>query len=235
MQYLSRDNIEKIAEQIIRHYKDAYVPEKHLCYRVDPSELATLLGYHIFYVYITKEGSILGLTSSGTIWTTVYDTEMNEMLFLLDGNTILIEKRLLQSNRSIGRKNFTIAHELAHQIINHNFPEMHGAPHRTFCDYRMMPHPKRRVADWYEWQADALAAALLMPRDAVTDGMFMFGLGSGIKVLSKKYSRTKYEYFCEMAEYLQVSRIALAYRMEQLGLLERNLLIEEAQLMKGVS
>ena len=50
-----------------------------------------------------------------------------------------------------------------------------------------------------------------------------------MKLLSRKYSQNNYERFCEMADYLQVSRTALAYRMEQLGLLERNRLIEEAQ------
>ena len=56
-----------------------------------------------------------------------------------------------------------------------------------------------------------------------------------MKLLSKKYSQTNYERFCEMADFLQVSRTALAYRMEQLGLLEKNRLIEEAQARKGVA
>ena len=38
-----------------------------------------------------------------------------------------------------------------------------------------------------------------------------------------------------MAEFLQVSKTALAYRLEQLGLLERNYLIQEAQQRKGVA
>ena len=56
----------------------------------------------------------------------------------------------------------------------------------------------------------------------------MFGLGDKMKILSKKYSDTKYEFFCKMADYLQVSRTALSYRMEQLDLLENNRLIIEA-------
>jgi Zn-dependent peptidase ImmA (M78 family) len=38
-----------------------------------------------------------------------------------------------------------------------------------------------------------------------------------------------------MAEAMQVSRTALAYRMEQLGLLERNLLVQEAKARKGAA
>ena len=65
--------------------------------------------------------------------------------------------------------------------------------------------------------------------------MFFFGLGEKLKVLSKKYSEYKYGRFCEMAEFLQVSKTALAYRLEQFGLLERNYLIQEAQQRKGVA
>ena len=232
MAYLSRNDIERIAESIIQRYKQTFVPEHHLCYTVDPVQLAALLGYRIEYVRITKDGSILGETSAGNTWTTILNANMNEMLFFLDGRTILIEERLLISPRNIGRKNFTIAHELAHQIINRQFPKMYGPQNRTFCDYRRSSKP---VTDWYEWQADALAAALLLPPDAVRDGMFVCGLGENIRLLSRKYSETNYHRFCDMADYLQVSRTALAYRMEQLGLLERNLLVQEAQARKGAA
>ena len=57
----------------------------------------------------------------------------------------------------------------------------------------------------------------------------MFGLGDKMKMLSRKYSENRYNLFCEMADYLQVSRSALAYRMEQLGLLEHNRLVIEAE------
>lgn len=235
MPYLSREQIEQIAEGIIQQYKNAVVPEKHLCYSVDPTELASLLGYTIDYQYLTRDGSILGKTASGRMWITVFDSDQTEMLYDLDGRTLLVEKRLLFSPRNTGRKNFTIAHELAHQIINRSFPEHSGMDQRVFCDYRRSVKPRKKVADWREWQADALAAALLLPLDAVTDAMFIFGLGENLKVLSRKYSQYNYERFCDMAEYLQVSRTALAYRMEQFGLLERNLLVEEAQKRKGVA
>ena len=229
MPCLSRDDIEKIAERVVQEYKKKYVPERHMCYMVDATELAEMLGFNIEYVHITRDGSILGQTSSGRVWTTIYDDNMNQLFFELDGTTILVEKRLLESPRIAGRKNFTIAHEVAHQIINREYPEMYGTQNRIFCDYRRSVKPKRVEKDWHEWQADALAAAMLLPLDALQDSMFMFGLGDKMKMLSKKYSDTKYEFFCKMADYLQVSRTALSYRMEQLDLLENNRLIIEAE------
>lgn len=235
MPYLSRQQLEQIAEGVIQHYKQAFVPERHLCYSVDPTELASLLGYTVDYQYLTQDGSILGETASNKMWITVYDSDKTEMLYELDDRILLIEKRLLLNPRNIGRKNFTIAHELAHQIINRRFPECYGVNCRVFCDYRRSEKSRKKVVDWREWQADALAAALLLPPDAVCDAMFMYGLGEKMKVLSRKYSQKKYEFFCEMADFLQVSRTALAYRMEQLGLLERNLLVEEAKKRKGAA
>ena len=231
---LSRADIEQIAIPIIEKYKQAYVPEHHMYYRVDPSELAAIFGFQIDYLHLTNDGSILGQTATVPLWTTIDDPKSGEIYYYLDGKTILIEEKLQSNPRLIGRKNFTIAHELAHQIINRFYPGMYDAQYRTFCDYRRTADNTKRVSDWYEWQADALAAALLLPQDALDEAMFMFGLGTKMKVLSRKYSQYKYESFCHMAEFFQVSKTALAYRMEHLGLLERNYLVEEAQQKRGV-
>ena len=57
MPCLSREQLEQIADGVIHQYKAALVPEKHLCYNVDPTELASLLGYTVDYQYLTKDGS----------------------------------------------------------------------------------------------------------------------------------------------------------------------------------
>lgn len=236
MAYLSRNDIERIAEQVICQYKEMCIPTQHICYTVDASKLAGMLGFKIEYVHITADGSILGQTSSGRVWTEIYDDNMSKLFFELDGLTILIDKRLLNNPKIVGRKNFTIAHEIAHQILNRLYPEMYDTQNRIFCDYRRSAKPKKEIVDWHEWQADALAAALLLPFDVLQDSMFVFGLGEKMKMLSRKYSSTRFELFCEMADYLQVSRTALSYRMEQLGLLDNNRLVIEAEhRRKGVA
>ena len=236
MLYLSKDDIEKIADQIIHQYRDMFISEQHMCYTVDVVKLARMLGYKIEYVHLTMDGSILGQTSSETVWTSIYDNNMNRLYFELDGSTILVEKRLLNNPKLEGRKNFTIAHEVAHQVLNRKYPETYDAQNRTFCDYRRSTKPKNMITDWNEWQADALAAALLLPLDVLEDSMFMFGLGDKLKLLSRKYSSARFELFCEMADYLQVSRTALSYRMEQLGLLDNNRLVIEAETRrKGIA
>ena len=230
--YLSRKDLEQIAQSVIICYKHSCVPHFHLCYNVDPTELANLLGYKVEYAQLTQDGSILGQTATVPLWTTVIDATQGETYYYLDGQTILIERRLLSNSHAIGRKNFTIAHELAHLLLNQHSPSMYAPQHRHCCFNRKIV--KKEVANWYEWQADTLAAALLLPPDAIESAMFIFGLGSKMKVLSRKYSQHRYECFCSMAQFLGVSKTTLAYRMEQLGLLERNYLIEEAQQKRGV-
>lgn len=84
------------------------------------------LGYTVDYRYLTKDGSVLGKTASSLMRITVYDSDMTEVLYELDDRTLLIEKRFLFSPGNVGRKNFTIAHELAHQIINRSIPEQYA-------------------------------------------------------------------------------------------------------------
>ena len=235
MAYLSRAELDHYAERILCDFVKAEYPNGHLCYHVDPTRLAQFYGYNILYASITRDGSILGQTSTGTMWTSIIDPNGNDIFFFLDGRTILIDERLANDPKCYGRRNFTIAHELAHQFINRAYPEIYGPQSRIICDYRRSVKPHKEITDWREWQADAMAASLLLPKEAIEESMFFFGLGKRIKVLSKKYSEYKYERFCEMAEFLQVSKTALAYRLEQLDLLERNYLIHEAQHWKGVA
>lgn len=217
---LSRNDIEQIAEKILAIYTEAYVPEKHLFYQVVPEELAEVLGLEVDYQILSLDGTILGVTAPDEQYVPVYDNKQ-ECCYYLDGNTILIDTRLCASSKTIGRKNYTLAHEIAHQVLYKAFPDAYSSANRIMCDYRRTPNTRKNVTNWIEWQADALAAALLLPKDAILDGMFFVGLGQHIDTLSRKYTPNKYDSFCQLAKALGVSQSALAYRMEQLGLLDR--------------
>ena len=109
------------------------------------------------------------------------------------------------------------------------YSDAYHSANRLTCDYRRTRNSHKKISNWVEWQADALAAALLMPKDAILDVMFLTGLGEHIGTLSKKYTPNKYESFCRLAEALGASKSALSFRMEQLGLLDRNLLYKTAK------
>lgn len=220
---LSRNDIEQIAERILAIYTEAYVPQKHLFYQVIPEELAEVLGLEVDYQILSLDGTILGVTAPDEQYVSVYDNKQ-ECCYYLDGNTILIDTRLCASPKTIGRKNYTLAHEIAHQILYKAFPDAYTSANRIMFDYRRTPNSRPKVTNWTEWQADALAAAMLLPKEAILEGMFLVGLGEHISTLSRKFTPNKYDSFCQLAKALGASQSALAYRMEQLGLLDRNLL-----------
>lgn len=217
--YLSRTDIEAIALEVTGLYKMKKVPQRHLMYSVDLLELADLLGLSVDQQRLSPDGSILGMTAPDAQLVGIVGPNGEEYLYPLDGKTVLVESRLWNDSRLIGRRNFTLAHEIAHQILYQRFPGTYGIDNRVLCDYR---RSDRRITNWHEWQADALGAAIFLPKDAILDGMFLCNLGEHVQTLSKKYTPNKYADFCRLAELLQASQAALAFRMEQLGLLDNN-------------
>ena len=90
--------------------------------------------------------------------------------------------------------------------------------------YRVNSEKNKPISDWEEWQANALASAILLPKDLVMQGMYLFSLGEKIKMLNKVYAPRVYEQFKGLAEFLGVSKTALAIRMKQFGLIEQDYL-----------
>ena len=83
-------------------------------------------------------------------------------------------------------------------------------------------------------QANALASAILLPRELVEKGMFLFSLGDKIEVLNKIYFHKVYEQFSGLAQFLGVSKQALSIRMKQLGLLEHDYLNDPDSILEVV-
>ena len=235
MPYLSWNDIERIANDVVRDYKRLYVPERRMCYNIDPDLLAQMLDLRIEYGFLSDDGSVYGLTSPEEVCITTFDEKMNEEMRYLDGRTVMVDERLRRTPKLKGCLNFTKGHEVCHHILGRMYPGEYGVYHRVHCLYRKKGESHQEITDWGEWQADALTSAILMPKEALEEAMFMFSLGEKMKVLSRKYSQAKYEQFCEMADFLGVSRTSLSFRMEKLGLLERNYLIKEAQARKGAA
>ena len=69
---------------------------------------------------------------------------------------------------------------------------------------------------------DTLASALLMPPDLLRSNMAMVGLGSRLDYLNRVWREKEYEKFTELSQVMRVSKEALTYRMQRLGLLGEN-------------
>lgn len=185
MPYLSWNDIERIASDVVRDYKHYFVPERRMCYSIEPDLLAQMLGLKIEYGFLSDDGSVYGLTSPEEVCITTFDENMNEEMRFLDGRTVMVDERLRRAPKLKGCLNFTKGHEVCHHILGRMYPGEYGVYHRVHCLYRKKGESRQEITDWGEWQADALTSAILMPKEALEEAMFMFSLGEKMKVLSR--------------------------------------------------
>ena len=225
MAYLSRIDLENIGARVIRAYKKLPEVRGQLFDHVDIDYLINaLLGLRIDYSHLSPDGNTLGLTSFCEIGIEVFPKEpdqTDELYYILDGKTILIEQDLIAEGANIGRRNYTVSHEGCHHILKMLYPYDYAAQtsNRTVHRYNRERSP---IVDWEEWQVDTLAGIILMPSECVNRCMERFGLGTQIRLLNRVFAATDYRRFEEMADFMGVSKTALSIRLPQLGKISRN-------------
>ena len=223
MGYLSRNDLEQIATRIFNDYKNLPRFTGKQVDHVDPEILACgLCGLYIDHFHLSRDGLTLGMTAFKEIGVEVYDDSGQPCFYYLDGRTLLVEKDLKDDPLQYGRYHFTVAHETAHQILADLYPTDRVIQNRIIC-YRGQS-PQYPIQDWDEWQANNLAASLLLPIEVVLKALYRFDLENGIEILNRIYRPKEYECFCKMAEFLGVSKQAMAIRLKRLGLLKKEYL-----------
>ena len=214
--YLTRSELERIAGTFVGKYYALIRKKGLISPAVDPEVLARdVLGLEVRYLPLCSDGSVLGLSSFGRFDIQVSLNNGETFLVELGGRDIVLDTALLEEGNT-GRRNFTMAHEAAHHILALLFPEDYGIScrHRAHIQYRKKGIEK----EWEEWQADAMAAALLMPEKLVRQDMELFGIPESAGTGSAG-NLWEYDRFGSMASHMGVSRQALAIRMRQLHLL----------------
>ena len=223
MGYLSRNDLERIATRVFNEYKHLPQFVDRQVDHVNPVILACgLCGLHVDHFHLSKDGLTLGMTAFKEVSVEVYDNSGQPFFCYLDGRTLLIETDLKDNPAQYGRYHFTMAHETAHQILAGLHPANTVIQNRIIC-YRGRS-PQYPIRDWGEWQADNLASALLLPVEIVHGALRRFDLEYGIDILNRIYWPKEYGQFCKMAEFLGVSKQAMAIRLKRLGLLKKEYL-----------
>ena len=211
MKWLSFVQLKEIAAPTITAYERYYARFGKRVYKIDPMVMADMLGLTVKYVHLTPDNTEAVFTSVTRQWIDVYDDNFSTYPIYLDGKTILLERDLLTSDLGMGQHNFTLMHEIAHHILSRTAPDLFR---QLFPSY----------PSTLECQMDTLASLLLMPEKLVRKALCLFDLHEGVPILNRIFYPKDYERFCDVADFLGVSKTALAIRLRQMGLLQQNYL-----------
>lgn len=214
---LSRKQIEAIGCSVWHDYR--YSRNWPLCEPIDILEFSEKhLGLRHQYAKLSKSGELLGLT-------TYRDTEIElwhgdkPTTLLVPKNVMLLEEAM-RKDKSPGRLCYTVAHECAHQILDRmdgdNAEDIFAKNRRAYSCRRL-----NSETDWQEWQANALAAVLLMPPELI---LWRFEMIYGIKRITQygtRLNRLSVSFIEDCCKALSVSRKAFMIRLRELDLIER--------------
>lgn len=210
---LSSKDINAIATKIIKEYENTIGKEID---RVDILDLLkTMYKIEVDYYCLSKNNKVLGLASPKDMAVEVYKND-EPILVQIGLNLVLVDSSLLDP-KLIGRRNFTIAHEGAHQILFRMEPNKDALQLRTTyksnTNHRLITNN-----EWEEWQANTLASCLLLPEKQVRKMFWMLFRDPYVNVIHPVI-RDNYLPFLAMAAFFGVSKEALAIRLRQLKLI----------------
>lgn len=231
--YISNRELEELGEGLTRHYlENAHVQMAARC--IDIEGLANYLGMTVvFETFAEEDRDKVGFLADGRTPLKIR-RKGSIVSFYFPLGTIVLDSFLRQDKES-GRRRFTIAHEIAHSVIEkHNpvpqFHRIYDSEHGyTFQELKAQ-------LTMTENQADRLAAVILMPQFTVDQALRDFNKGRRIKVYGQNvYANEERRIISRMAAQVGVSFSAMQIRLRELDLLEYHPLDEyvEKNLLGG--
>ena len=123
MLWLSRKDIEHISRRLLRDYLKK-VPQK--VDHIDPADFAEkMCGLQFTFADISEAHDAIGLTATSGVIITIPQRDGTRLDYELDGKTAFIDQSLV-AETPIGRLNFTMMHEAAHQLFWMLYSESSG-------------------------------------------------------------------------------------------------------------
>jgi Zn-dependent peptidase ImmA (M78 family) len=216
MMYISKQDIENIGNSVLRDFTER--GRRPSGAPIDIELLAQwYLGLNIRYVRLEESIGLLGLTTTKDLSLEILEKSGGVINLFTPKNTVLIDNSLLKRD-NLGRRRFTIAHECAHQILSRIEGTEAGIAFRQNAPY---PRELKSDEDWMEWQANALAAVLLMPQPSIFKSMAGFNALRTLTEYGSRFNTPDYTEIRRISERFEVSISALTIRLRELGFVKR--------------
>ncbi|MCL2409383.1 MAG: ImmA/IrrE family metallo-endopeptidase [Oscillospiraceae bacterium] len=212
---LSRNDIEDIAESVLRDYT------KQSAGKSIPIDIDGFtrqhLGLQVQYRRLSDDGSVLGLTAYRDVQVKLTYTDRIVTVSVSE-DSILIDDTLHRERR--GR--FTIAHECAHQLLACSEERRTGTSFRkAFKPGKVYsPCELKSARDWSEWQANALGAALLMPKFELLQILHREFWMPKFTMYGTRFNSWDYEAVKDLADRFEVSITSMSLRLKGLGFID---------------
>lgn len=238
---LSKKMLEKKALEILSKYDVKYlIPENKNSLFLNNKVLDIENMIEVFfdlsldYKLLSRDGSILGITSFGESVLPIISEDDNIELIKVGDGDILIDSKLIDEGNE-GRIRFTMAHELSHWILHRELFDDEYAQREgnviisndTSEGLLTCGTDYKTDEEWIEWQADYLAGALLMPFTLFNYYFNIIRNELDIKqdylyLDNQKCNRYNYTYTVErLSRIFGTSKLATRVRMYKLGLLKQ--------------
>ena len=215
---ISNRELDELGDGLVRHYL-AHSGMQATARCIDIEGLANFLGLTVTYeTFAEKDFDKIGFLSDGKTPLLVRRNG-RVVSFLFPLGTIVLDVSL-HADKESGRCRFTIAHEIAHFMIDQHRPA--AQYHRTFdAEKKYSVAEMNELFNIVENQADRLAAAILMPRFTVDRALDDFYKGKRIPVYGQNIIAPKEDKaISRMAAQIGVSYSAMLIRLRQFGLLD---------------
>lgn len=236
MYILSRNEIEQIAAKIISEYAPSNLERPTPLQTTD--FLENHLGLLVKYKYICDfQSDILALTVMGDeVLIPSYDDLYRPVVLEETFGTVLITPQLLGRD-NLARRRYTEMHEAAHFLLHQPYfrkcEQATAARSEYPCTFiacrkiELHNEKPKTDSDWLEFQADSLAAALLMPQNTfikcVRDILHKNGFRCNCIYTNPRADQSLvHRIIYEVAETFVVSYQAAKIRMLHLGLLKES-------------
>ena len=227
MYKLSKNDFDDIARDIMKEYMPGIVDIQR---EFDINFLIKECLYlNVRSKNITASKSVLGLIAFEEATVPCYDLAFNPVEIELNAGDILIDMSL-SGTRNAPRRRFTLAHEVSHWILHRSYHSPTNQKYEFRKPYKVslgkdIEHNFKRFEtenDREEWQANSLAAALLMPKIAF--------MKTALQEIERMYGYEQYPLISDgTEEYKEViQRISAVYnvsmqateiRLDQLNML----------------